>query len=236
MNDLIVSAVVTILTGLGIGAIFWFVHQNKLKQEELIRNNANLRGWDYEAVREPLRSGYRLHGSHNDVEWMLEGINHSASREAGPGSSEVSSTTRWHCLPAPLPGGVTAIGPRPAVNTASLAGAMSSTIVQAALRLMLGDQASAVAAMKEVTAGSGSFQQRYMVWAQDEQDAVRLVSSDVEAALMAWPDKLPLIIKIGPSGMEILHKEARLTRPADLNAFVDLGCRLLDAWQSRNKN
>jgi len=99
---------------------------------------------------------------------------------------------------------------------------------------MLGNQANAVSSLKEVPAGSGSFRQRFMVWAHNEPDADRLVSSDIEATLLAWPVQIPLIIKLGPSGLELLHNKDQLTKPAEINPFVELGCRLIDAWQSRD--
>ncbi len=234
MENLIPSLIVIALTAVGVAALFWFLHQNKVKKEEQILNHANLHGWSYEAIREPLRSGYRLSGKYRETDWVLEGIDEASGRDAGPGSSEVSSTTCWQCQPAPLPGGMVAVGLRPQGNTTAFASVMSNTLIQAALRLMLGDLADAVSSLKEVPAGSESFRQRFMIWARDEQDANRLISSDTESALMAWPENLPVIIKLGPSGLELLHNKARLTKPAEINQFVELGCRLIDAWQSRN--
>jgi hypothetical protein len=235
MENLIPSLIVIALCGVIIIAIFWLVNRNKVQQEQKIQEIASLRGWEYAAIREPLRSGYRLSGKHRGTDWVLEGIDEASGREAGPGSSEVSSTTCWQCQPAPLPGGMVAVGLRPSQNTAALSAAMSNTLIHAALRLMLGSQAGAVSSLKEVPAGSESFRQRFMVWAHDEQDANRLISSDTESALMAWPENLPVIIKLGPLGLEILHNKARLTKPAEINQLVELGCRLIDAWQSRNE-
>lgn len=235
MENLIPSLIVIAVSAVVIIAIFWFVNRNKVQQEQKIKEIASLRGWEYERIQEPLTAGYRLRGTSDGIPWTLEGLTESNSHEAGPGSSDVSSSTRWISPTANPPGGMVVIGTRPPGSTTAAASMMGSTLVQAALRLMLGDLADAVSSLKEVPAGSESFRQRFMVWAHDEQDANRLISSNTESALMAWPENLPVIIKLGPSGLEILHNKARLIKPAEINQFVELGYRLIDAWQSRNE-
>jgi hypothetical protein len=70
-----------------------------------------------------------------------------------------------------------------------------------------------------------------MVWAHTEADARRLVSSSVESALLAWPKKSNLVIKLGPEGIHIRLPE-QLSQPSAVDPLIDLGRCLLEAWQS----
>ena len=232
MENLIPSLIVIAVCAVVIIAIFWFVNRNKVQQEQKIQEIASLRGWEYERIREPLAAGYRLRGTIDGIPWTLEGLTESNSREAGPGSSETSSSTRWISPAANPPGGMVVIGTRPPGSTTAAASMMGSTLVQAALRLMVGKDAFQISNLREVSAGSASFQQRYMVWAHSEADAQRLLSSSVESALLAWPVKLPLVVKLGPQGLEIRLAQRKVTSSIEMDGMVNLGRSLLDAWQS----
>jgi hypothetical protein len=232
MRDLVTSLIVIAATALVIVAIFWLVKRSKTRQEEKIKETASLRGWEYERIKQPLASGYRLRGTSGESAWLLEGIIESTSHEAGPGSPETTSSTRWFSASASLPGGMVVFGPRPAGSTSVIASSMGNMLVQAALRLMVGEGAAQISTLREIQSGSSSLQQRYMVWSHSDEDAQRLLSSSVESALLAWPVKVPLVAKLGPKGLEIRLAQHLVTNPAELDGLVDLGCRLLDAWQS----
>jgi len=232
MENLIPSLIVIAVCGVVIIAIFWLVNRNKVQQELKIKEIASLRGWEYERIQEPLAKGYRLRGVIDTIPWSLEGLTESNSHEAGPGSSETSSSTRWRSPAGNLPGGLVVIGPRTPGSTSAAAGMMGSALVQAALRLMVGKDASQISTLREANAGSASLQRRYMVWAHSEADAQHLLSSSVESALLAWPVKLPLVVKLGPQGLEIHLAQRKVTSPIEMDELASLGSRLLDAWQS----
>ena len=221
------------ITAVIVVAIFWFVNRNKVQQEQQIQKIAQpCAGWEYERIQERLATGYRMCGTINDIPWSLEGLTESIDHEAGPGSAETTSTTRWRSPVGNLPGGLVVIGPRTPGSTSAAAGMMGSALVQAALRLMVGKDASQISTLREANAGSDSLQRRYMVWAHSEADAQHLLSSSVESALLAWPVKLPMIIKLGPRGLEIRLTQRKVTSSIEMDGMVDLGRRLLDAWQS----
>ena len=234
MQDIIITLIVIVVTAILVGAIFWFVHQHKVQQEQLFVNTSSLRGWAYERIEQRLTSGFRLRGTAAGAAWELLSLRESTGREAGPGSSNVTVSTTWSSVPANPPGGLAMIGLRPAIsaeNASAVAACMGSMVVQSALRLMLGsDAAHQLSSMQEVEAGSASFRQRYMVWAHTEADARRLVSSSVESALLAWPKKLSLVIKLGPEGIHIRLPE-QLSQPSAVDPLIDLGRHLLEAWQ-----
>ena len=223
MGDLIPSLIVIAVTGLVVGLIFYLVHRNKTAKEKAIRDLAAANGWTYEPVVERLASGFRLRkGS-----WVIEALTISSSNsEAGPGSSTTSSSTRWFSGEPRLSEGMVLIGPRqPEVNL----GNVSSFLMQAALRLMIGPDTKDVAGIQQVELGSLALMQRFMVWTNREEAAKKLLSQQVESTLINWSNKLLPVVKFSPSGLEVSVKEARLCKEADLFALVKLGNALLDA-------
>ncbi len=223
MDDLIPSLIVIAATALLVGVIFYLVHRNKVAKESAVKTLAAANGWIYEAVTERLSSGFRLRKGN----WMIESLTTSSSKpEAGPGSSTTSSSTRWFCSEPRLPDGMVMIGPRqPEVNL----GNINSFLMQAALALMIGPDAKDAAGIQQVELGSLALMRRFMVWTNREEAARKLISQQVESALLNWSNKLLPVVKYSSSGLEVSVKEARLYKEADLYALVKLGNALEDA-------
>ena len=223
MDDLIPSLFVIAVTGLVVGLIFILVHRNKTAKEKVVKDLAAANGWVYEAVSERLSSGFRLRKGN----WVIESLTTTSSKsEAAPGSSTTSSCTLWFCAQPCLPDGMVLIGPRqPEVNL----GNISSFLMQAALALMIGPEAKNAEGIQQVELGSLALMGRFMVWTNREEAAKKLISQQVESALINWPNKLLPVVKFSPSGLEVSVKEARLYKEADLYALVKLGNALEDA-------
>ncbi len=223
MGDLIPSLIVIAITGLVVGLIFYLVHRNKTAKEKAVRDLAAANGWVYEPVSERLSSGFRLRKGN----WVIESLTTSSSNsEAGPGSSTTSSSTRWACAEPRLPDGMVLIGPRqPEVNL----GNVSSFLMQAALALMIGPDAKNAEGIQQVELGSLALMRRFMVWTNREEAARKLISQQVESALVNWSNKLLPVVKFSPAGLEVSVKQARLYQEADLYALVKLGNALEDA-------
>lgn len=235
MQNLMPSLLVIAGTAIIIIAILWIVQRNKVQQEQFIQGIASLRGWEYERIQQRLTAGYRLRGTIQSTPWILEAITKRPDHEADSGSVEAANTTRWLATPSHLPEALVAIGPRSPGSSAVLASPLGRSLAQAALSLMVGEDAAQVSRLHEVQVGSTGFQRRYMVWADTEADAQRLVSASVESALLAWPVKLPLVVKLGPMGMEIFLSNRKVSSSIEIENIVDLGRRLLTSWQSGNE-
>jgi hypothetical protein len=72
-----------------------------------------------------------------------------------------------------------------------------------------------------------------MVYAHSQDDARRLLSRGVEFALLDWPARRQLAIKLGGSDLSILLPGLRITEIDQAEEIVDLGVRLATAWQSQ---
>lgn len=94
---------------------------------------------------------------------------------------------------------------------------MGDLLQRQILQLALGAAAGGV---REVHTGSAAFQQKYMRWAQNPGE-IRL-SPALETALLNWKS-VPPLVKRTSEGLTIELRGARLSKPADLQALVQLG-------------
>lgn len=223
MGNLILSIPVLLGTAILIGLVFWWSNKKKKEREQKLRTLANQYGWVYEPVAERLASGYRL----KKGEWMIEALNQTTDHSGETaGSSNVMSATRWWSGAAKMTQGMVLIGPRqPAVDL----GGIGDFLIQAALRLMIGNEADFAGGIEEVVMGRLSFNDRYMVWTNQEEAAKKLLDMEVENALINWPMKLLPVVKFSPIGMEIKLQTQRLEKPEEIVALVKLGDALLAA-------
>lgn len=207
MNDITLNLIVLAAVALLGGLIFLIVRRNQARNEQEIVQMAVERGWKYEPLREPLAWGLRL----TSPRWMLEAISRSSGKETGPGSSDVSMQTTWH---AAAPGSTLLIGER---QSQVVLGAVGDILVRQVLQLALGADAEG---LEEIQVGSGAFQQRFMVWAQDPDDVQ--IPSALQSILLNWRGQKPLI-KRTSKGLTIELRGVHLRKPADLSALVQLG-------------
>ncbi len=209
MNDITLNLIVLAILVLVGGGIFLFFRSRQADNTRDLAQLAAHYGWTYESIREPLAWGLRLKTS----QWTLEALSRSSGREVGPGSSDISMSTTWQ---ADAPGSTLLIGPR---TTQANLGNFGDMLTRQVLQLALGTDADG---LKEVQAGSSTFRQKYMLWAQDNTAAERLLTPALELALLAWKDK-KILIKRNSAGLNIELRGVRLKKFEDLRALVQLG-------------
>ena len=223
MNDLTSGLLVVAGTGLIVGLIFFLVARHNRKREAALRNLASLNGWAFEPISERLTKGIRLRKG----EWMIESITTTTSAPSSDsGSSNVSSLTRWFSDAARMPDGIVLIGLRqPEIGL----GNISTFLVQAALGMVIGDEAKNAEGIQPVELGSLDLMNRFMVWTNREEAAKKLLDQSVENALINLPKTLQPVVKYSPSGLEVKFVGVRLYKEEDLYALVKLGAALLDS-------
>jgi len=224
MNDILSSLIVVAVTGVVVILIFVLVARQKRQREASLKNMASMNGWTYEAVSEKNLKGYRF----RKADWLIEGLTESSTNSSGSESTTtVTSSTRWFSKEARLVGGIVMIGPRqPELNL----GGIGAMVMNAALHLMIGDEADIAKGIERVELGSLEVMNRYMVWTNQPETAKELLNMNVENALLNWPPKkVPPVVKYSPAGLEIKVQGSKLYQEDELYALVKLGNVLLDA-------
>ncbi|PKN98749.1 MAG: hypothetical protein CVU42_11065 [Chloroflexi bacterium HGW-Chloroflexi-4] len=223
MNDLTSGLIVVVVTGVLIGVIFLLVASQKKRRAADLANLASKNGWRYEAVEEPLTSGWRL----SKGEWVIEALNQTTkSASDNSNSSTVNSATRWFTSVVRMPDGMVIIGPhQPDINF----GGLGEAVKMVALRLMIGNEFDDAIGIERVELGSLELMARYMVYTNREETAKKLLDQPLENALLVWPMKLPPVVKFSPAGIEIKVQGQRLYKEQELVALVKLGNSLLDS-------
>ncbi len=209
MDDITLNLIVIFIAAvLGLG-IFLILRSKKAKEEQHLHDWAKSHGWQFESVHEPLMGGFRIKSD----QWVLASISQSSGREAGPGSSEISMQTTWRTA---QPGSTIIIGTRPQQAQLDV---LSQPFAQKALQWLAGDQ---ISGLSEIKTGSTSFQQRFILLAQDEAIAEKFLGSGLETALLSW--KGPnLLIKQSADGLSIYLKGTRLKKEEDVLELIRLG-------------
>jgi len=236
MDDLTLGILVSVGTALLIGGIFLLDRRARARRTAKLLAAAAERGWECTPLKKGRTSGYQIEGRTQGVTWSLESTLTTAPAASGSGAtSHQTRHTRWQSPGAALADGLVLIGPRttagPIPDTQALGG-LAGMVVQKAMELMLGEDAAYFPGLREIPLGSGELRERFMVWAQDERAARRLLTFDVERALTGWSPKISLVVKMNPRGLQIDLQNAQLLDPAALEQLVDLGVRLIQAWQA----
>ena len=213
MNDITLSLIVILATGLLVILIFVLVRRNRSVQEKRLAQMALERGWRLELVKEPLSYGQRIH--HRD--WVIELLTESSGKPEAEGSSNVTASTVWK---APVTGSTVLVGPR---TTQISLGGLGETITRQLLQMALGEEAEG---LEEVKAGSGEFQKRYMIYAKDPEMVVRLINPFFESTLLNWSKYAPMV-KRTAQGLSVELRNFRLKKPEEIDTLAKLGEFLL---------
>jgi len=213
MDDITLSLIVILVTGLLVVLIFVMVRRNRMEHEKRLAQMALERGWRLELVKERLAYGQRIH--HRD--WVIELLTQSSGNPEAEGSSNVTASTVWK---APVTGSTVLVGPR---TTQISLGGLGETLTRQMLQMALGDEADG---LEEVKAGSEEFQKRYMIWAKDPEVVVRLINPFFESTLLNWVKYAPLI-KRTSQGLSIELRNFRLKKTEEIDLLVKLGEFLL---------
>jgi len=213
MDDITLSLIVILVTGLLVVLIFVMVRRNRMEHEKRLAQMALERGWRLELVKERLAYGQRIH--HRD--WVIELLTQSSGNPKAEGSSNVTASTVWK---APVTGSTVLVGPR---TTQISLGGLGETLTRQMLQMALGDEADG---LEEVKAGSEEFQKRYMIWAKDPEVVVRLINPFFESTLLNWVKYAPLI-KRTSQGLSIELRNFRLKKSEEIDTLAKLGEFLL---------
>ena len=160
MEDLTTSLYVIIGTIIVIIAIFAITKYSKNKKTERIKQLAELKGWKYTSIREPISWGFRLE-THR---WRLKSVAQSISAASDEKTSNIAHTTRWSGNNSPAePGFILIIGSRPKSN---LSVALNQTLMHTAVTSFLGEQASEV---REISITTSKLSDQYLVLSNNEK-------------------------------------------------------------------
>lgn len=208
--NLLVLAILALLGGL----IFLLVRRKQAQAEQALIQFAAEHGLKYEKIRAPLASGFRLDGPG----WSLESVSRSSGEPTGEtGSSNIRLDTLWR---ADLPGETLLIGER--LSNAAL-GSLGDMLLRQVLQMALGSEADG---LQEIPTGSAEFRQKYMVFAKNPE--VFRPGPALESALLNWRGQKPLIRRTA-DGLDIEIRGARLDKPQELRALIQLGETVLEA-------
>lgn len=223
MNDILLSIPVILVVGLIILGIFIITGRKKRQREEAFKQLAISSGWHYEAINQVQKKGFILGGEG----WRLESIAESTDQSGEAGSSAWSYMNKWHTDRVNLPAGLVMIGPKtPNVQLGQMGG-LGNLVVQQALRLMLGADAQQAAQLAEVFVGRTSFRDRYSVWATSEAAAEKVLTFELENALLNWQYNEFPVLKVNQHGVEITTRQSRLEKPEDVRTLVEVGKAVL---------
>lgn len=217
MDEIIVSLIVIFAVAVVcLGIIVFFNRKQNDKMRQII-DFAARRGWAFEKIRGPLEWGFRLQSS----EWTIESLSRSDSREAGPGSSNIANSTTFSTK---IPGSTFIIGPR--TSHAEL-GLIGDTLAQQVLKIAMGPDAQD---LTELQAGSGPFNQKYMVWAKDHTEVMSRVLPAVEYPLLTWKGS-PLLIKCNSQDLSIELRDKRINSVDEINSLINIGERISSLYK-----
>ena len=216
MDDIVVSLIIVMVTGVVVVGIFILTGRAKKRQLQHIETLAGQNGWQIEPIKERLRSGYQLTG----FNWVLESLTYVSGHSEEPQQSNVSQKTIFRSESFYLPSRNLLIGPKPAqVGIGHLGTMLQEKLSQA----VLGESARDIAAAQ---VGSVDFLERYMILANDPQDAIELLTPRVEQTLLALAAKKP-VVKLTQQGLEIKLDQVYLTLPEDVENFIHFGEALI---------
>ena len=221
MGDLAGGLLVLLGTAIFIGIIFLVINKRKTDTVQVVQALAARKGWRFEKVSERLASGYRLIGNG----WTYEAIKTASSTSSGPGSSEISTVSRWFTNQVFFDPGILLIGPRqPNVDL----GGIGEMLKQTMLRLMIGKEAEDALGIEEALIGRMALRERYMVWTNQEEKAREVLTVEVENALILYPGKIPPVVKFNSSGLEVKVISHVLEKPEELAALIAIGEAFLE--------
>lgn len=221
MGDLAGGLLVLLGTAIFIGIIFLVINKRKTDSVQAVEVLAARKGWRVEKVSERLASGYRLIGNG----WAYEALKTASSTSSGPGSSEISTVSRWFTNQVFFDPGILLIGPRqPNVDL----GGIGEMLKQTMLRLMIGKEAEDAQGIEEALIGRMALRERYMVWTNQEEKAREVLTVEAENALILYPGKIPPVVKFNSAGLEVKVISHVLEKPEEIAALIAIGEAFLE--------
>lgn len=214
MSDIASGLIVAAATAAAVAMIFVWSGRAKRKKIAALQELCGRRGWRYERLSASLQHGHRIAGDG----WEFESVTSSSGREAGPGSSAWAHSTVWR-VAAEDPGrGTFILGSRLGGGPLDL-----SRLPPALLSRFLGEE---VAGMRPFPAGE-RLHGRYVLFAREAPPAMGFLDGRAEDLLLAWPQRLPLVVRSSPARLSLSVLNFRLEKPDEVAALIELGQSLL---------
>jgi hypothetical protein len=214
MNDMVSGLIVAAVTAVAVAAIFIWTQRAKNRKIEALRSLCVRHGWNYEHLSGPRHHGHRITGD----SWQFEAVSRSAGRETAPGSSDWGHSSRWMTTGEDPGRGTFMLGSR-------LGGMLDiSRVPPSLLSRFLGDEA---AGLRTYAAGE-RLDPRYVLFSREEPPAMGVLSSRAEELLLAWPLKLPLVVRSSPARLSLQVMNQRLEKPEDVARCIELGLSLAE--------
>ncbi len=214
MSDIASGLIVAAATAAVVAMIFVWSGRAKRKKIAALQELCVRRGWKYERLSASLRHGHRIAGDG----WEFEAVSSSSGREAGPGSSAWAHATAWRAAAEDPGRGTFILGSRLGGGPLDL-----SRLPPALLSRLLGEE---VAGMRPFPPG-GRLEARFVLFAREAPPAIGLLEGRSEDLLLAWPQRLPLVVRCSPARLSLTVLNFRLEKPAEVEAFIELGQSLL---------
>lgn len=230
MDDITVSLIVVAVTGIGVIALFVFLGWKKKAGRLRLEQAAMQNGWALEKIDRPMVSGYRLSGTTLEGRWILETFVKSSATESGPGSSSMSRMTTWTCDGVQSQMGTYVFGPAmgqvPMINSTSL----GSMVLQAIFKLILGEDSSWAANLKQVDISDTGLGKRFLAFTDREEGLSLLLTPQVEKALSMLPAKMAPVIILSSRGLSLRFINQQYLAPEELMHILNAGRVLAREW------
>jgi len=213
MNDIVPGLIVAAVTAVAVAAIFYWTGRAKSRKIEALRSLCVQRGWKYTADSGSLHHGHAIAGDG----WTFAAISRSGGCETGPGSSDWGHSSLWTAAGEDPGRGTFVLGPR--------LGGMAdfSRLPPQLLSRFLGAE---VAGLRPIEPGE-RLSSRYFLFAPASARSCDLITGRAEELLLAWPQKLPLVVRSSPARLSLQVMNRRLEKPEDVARFIELGENLL---------
>jgi hypothetical protein len=208
MNDAISGSIVAAITAAAVAGIFYWNARAKRKRIGMLRTLCGQHGWSYTYEVGPLHQKHTIGGDG----WVCEAQSRSSGRESAPGSSSWLHGTRWRSLQE-NPGRQNFY-----LGTRRSGGMDLAQAPSWALSRLFGEE---VSGLKVADAGA-RLSARYVLFGDGEKKDGNLVSSKSEELLLAWPEKLPLLIRSSPAELSLQVQDKRLDRAEEILPFLEL--------------
>ena len=223
MEDIILNLIVIAVVAVLVIALFLYLQQRKKRRDHEFRQMVQEKGWQVERVQQPLLTGYKLFGKDAGSQWTLETLAQASPREAGPGSSEVSHSTRWWTEDITLPDNAIVFGPGTGPDTAKMFNSFGAIFLQKALQVMLGKDAQWAARLSPVEINNPALREKFLIMAEHNRGVDQLLSVPVENVLSALSEKHKVIVTLRNNGLEIRLPEEQVMDRQTLEQIVNLG-------------
>ncbi len=214
MNDAFSGLVVAAATAVMVAGIFFWAARAKKKRIEALRSLCSRQGWKYRYESGALYHGHRIEGDG----WGFETISRSSGRESAPGSSSWGHSSQWISQ-----------GEDPGRSTFILGSRLEglldfSRMPPQILSRFLGEE---ITGLRAFSPGE-RLDSRYILFAKEKPPAMGLLSPRAEELLLAWPAKLPLVVRSSPARLSLMIANKRLEKPEEVDRFIELGGSFLE--------